>query len=65
MTLEVVLGQLIGNRHIQIVDEESNSKCVLHFWVILENRGTFFFVRTCANSTLGHCGISGPVLIAC
>ena len=55
MILEEVLGQLIGNRHIQTVDEESDSKGVRHFLGYLGKSRDCFFVRTCANSMLGHC----------
>ena len=51
MTLEVVLGQLIGNRHIQTINEERDSKCVRHF---LGDLGK-----------LRECFLLGPVLIAC
>ena len=54
MTLEVVLGQLIGNRHIQTVDEERDSKSVRHFLGDLGKSRECFFVRACANSMLGH-----------
>ena len=52
MTLEVELVQMIGNRHIQTINEERDSKCVRHFWGDLGKSRECFF-------------LSGPVLIAC